>query len=93
MKTRIAIVAALLIIMLLAACSMNRPVAATSNPLGSKTGIYSQTSILGYPPVMSKVGAISQAARNGGITKISTVDYNVTWSIFTVTYETIVTGE
>ena len=93
MKTRIAILAALLLIVFLTACTFNTPVAATSNPLGYKTGTYSQSSILGFPQLMNKTAAIAQAARNGGITKISTVDYNITWLIFMVKYETIVTGE
>ncbi|HPA24612.1 MAG TPA: TRL domain-containing protein, partial [Candidatus Cloacimonas sp.] len=32
------------------------------------------------------------AAENGGITNISTVDYNTTWLLFLMKYQTIVTG-
>jgi len=93
MRTRLLIVAALLLILFLTACTINRPVAATTNPLGSKTGVYTQMGILGFPPFMNNNAAIAQAARNGGITNISTVDYNMTWMIFIMKYETIVTGE
>jgi len=93
MKTRSLILLVLLIVFLFAACSINRPVSATSNPLGSKTGVFIQTGILGFPPMMSKDAATAAAAKNGGITKISTVDYNMTWMIFTMQYKTIVTGE
>ncbi len=93
MKLRSIIVTALLLMLLLSSCTINRPICATSNPLGQKVGIYTQTGILGFPPPMNKEAAIVKAARNGGITKISTVDYNSTWMIFTIKYETIVTGD
>ncbi len=89
---KILMVVLLVAIVLLSACSYNRPVAATSNPVGTKTGTFVQTGYLGFAPPMSKAAAIHQAAKNGGITKISTVDYNTTWMIFMVKYETIVTG-
>ncbi len=83
----------LLVIMLLSACTINRPVAATSNPIGTKTGVFTQVSYLGFPPMMNTNAAIAEAAKNGEITKISTVDFNMTWLIFMVKYETIVTGQ
>jgi hypothetical protein len=91
MKVLIAIF--LLTVILLSACSFNLPVSATSNPLGTKTGTFVQTGILGFPPPMSNAAAIYEAAKNGGITKISTVNFNQKWMIFTMKYETIVTGE
>ncbi|PKN79844.1 MAG: protein trl (tRNA-associated locus protein) [Candidatus Cloacimonetes bacterium HGW-Cloacimonetes-1] len=93
MKTKTLIGLALLLILVLSACSYNLPVSATSNPLGTKVGVYSQTGFLGFPPMASKDVAIHKAAQNGGITKISTVNYNMTWMIFIWKYETIVTGE
>lgn len=93
MKVRVFACVILLAIILVSACSMNRPVCATSNPLGTKVGTYTQTSFLGFPPMANKDAAIAKAAANGGITKISTVDYRMTWMIFTIKYETIVTGE
>ena len=71
---------------------MNKPICATSNPLGEKQGVYSQISILGIPPIANKNAAIAKAAENGGITSISTVDYNTTWLFFLIKYDTIVTG-
>ena len=93
MKTKTLIGFALLLILLVSACTINRPVAATSNPLGTKVGVYTQTSFLGFPPMANKDACILKAAEMGGITKISTVSYNATWMIFVIKYETIVTGE
>lgn len=83
----------LVILLLISACTINRPISATSNPLGQKVGVYTQTSLFGFPPIANKDAAIAKAAYNGGITKISTVDYNTTWMLFVVKYETIVTGD
>ena len=60
--------------------------------MGEKQGVYSQISILGIPPIANKNAAIAKAAENGGITNISTVDYNTTFLFFLIKYETIVTG-
>ncbi|MDA3912547.1 MAG: TRL-like family protein [Bacteroidales bacterium] len=78
---------------LFAACSVVLPVNATSNSMGSKVGTSSATGYLGIL-FFNQDASIQKAARNGGITKISTVDMkqkNVLNII--VTYETIVTGE
>jgi hypothetical protein len=93
MKTRVLILAAVVLMMLITACSYNIPIGATSNALGTKVGVYTQVGYLGFPPMMSKAAAVTEAAKNGGITKISTVNYNYTWLIFMTKYETIVTGE
>jgi outer membrane protein assembly factor BamE (lipoprotein component of BamABCDE complex) len=39
MKIRILVIAAMLLVLLLSACTINRPVSATSNPLGQKVGV------------------------------------------------------
>lgn len=93
MKARYLVLPGLALALLLTACSINQPVCATSNPLGAKTGTFTQTSILMFPPSQSKEAAIAAAAKNGGITRISTVDYIVTWKIIFVDYTTVVTGE
>ncbi|MDD2229660.1 MAG: TRL domain-containing protein [Candidatus Cloacimonetes bacterium] len=93
MKTKVLILSALLLIMLLAACTINIPIAATSNPLGQKTGVYTQVGYLGFLPMMNDEDCIAKAAQNGGITKISTVTFNSTWLVFMTKYETKVTGE
>ena len=92
MKLRNIFALSLLIIILLSACTMNKPICATSNPTGNKVGTYSQTSWLGFPPLANTNSAIAKAAENGGITKIATADHNITWMIFYLKYTTIVTG-
>ncbi|MDX2174712.1 MAG: TRL domain-containing protein [Bacteroidota bacterium] len=37
--------------------------------------------------------SIATAAKNGGITKVATVDYGYKWGLFKTTYFTRVTGE
>lgn len=51
-----------------------RPVAATSNPVGNKCGEASCVRVLGIFGGSSNVG-LNKAVKNGGITKISHVDY------------------
>lgn len=84
---------ALVITLGLSACSLTLPVAATSNPVGSKVGTAKATGYLGVL-FFDADASIQTAAKNGGITKISTVDIKqgtILGLIFT--YETIVTGE
>jgi hypothetical protein len=79
--------------MTLASCSLTHPVSATSNPLGSKEGKASGTCFLGVL-CFDVDASVQTAAKNGGITKISTVDLqtkNILGII--VTYTCIVTGE
>jgi hypothetical protein len=78
---------------LLTGCSLTMPVAATSNPVGSKVGVAKATGYLGVL-FFNQDASIQAAARNGGITRISTVDIKQTNTLnIIVTYETIVTGE
>lgn len=76
-------------------CSTTGPVAATSNELGAKVGTSTAGKLFGLIPIpFDGDYSIAKAARNGGITKISTVDlkefsYLGVWSGKT----TIVTGE
>ncbi|GAB4340281.1 MAG: hypothetical protein OHK0038_19760 [Flammeovirgaceae bacterium] len=77
----------------LSSCSLTLPVAATSNPVGAKVGTAKATGFLSVL-FFNQDASIQKAAKNGGITKISTVDIkmgNILGLI--VTYETIVTGE
>ena len=92
MKQLAKLLAVVLLLVIISSCTMNKPICATSNPLGEKQGVYSQISILGIPPIANKNAAIAKAAENGGITNISTVDYNTTFLFFLIKYETIVTG-
>ncbi|GAB5465020.1 MAG: hypothetical protein Kapaf2KO_04560 [Candidatus Kapaibacteriales bacterium] len=78
---------------IMASCSLTLPVAATSNTVGSKVGTASATGFLSVF-FFNADASIRTAAKNAGITKISTVDIkmgNILGLI--VTYETIVTGE
>ena len=77
----------------LSSCSLTMPVNATSNPVGSKVGTAKAQGWFGVL-FFDADASIMRAAKNGGITKISTVDIK-TFSVFEVytTYETIVTGE
>lgn len=77
----------------LTSCSVTVPVNATSNPVGSKVGSASTTSIFGLF-FDGGDASIRTAAKKGGISKISTVDFKATNYLFIVgMYETIVTGE
>ena len=77
----------------LSGCSLTLPVNATSNPVGDKVGTAKATGYLGVL-FFDADASIQQAAKNGGITKISTVDIKHTSVLnIIVTYETIVTGE
>jgi TRL (tRNA-associated locus)-like protein len=78
---------------MMASCSLTLPVAATSNPVGSKVGTASGTGFLGVL-FFGADASIQTAAKNAGITKISTVDLKRSDILGIITtYETIVTGE
>lgn len=77
----------------LTSCSLTLPVAATSNPVGKKVGTATATGYLGVL-FFGADASIQKAAKNAGITKISTVDIKHTSILgIVVSYETIVTGE
>jgi hypothetical protein len=64
---KVLVLGAIVIGIALAGCSTYLPMAVTDNPIGSKVG-----------EVSFKEGGVLQAAQNGNITKIATVDYKVT---------------
>jgi hypothetical protein len=77
----------------LSSCAITFPVNATSNPIGPKVGSAKAVGYLGVI-FINQDASIQAAARNGGITRISTVDIKHTNILnLVVTYETIVTGE
>jgi hypothetical protein len=87
------VLALLAVAALMSSCAVTLPVNATSNPVGSKVGTATATGYLGYI-FFDQDASIQTAARNGGITRISTVDIKHTSILnIVVTYETIVTGE
>jgi len=78
---------------MMTSCSITLPVTATSNPVGKKVG---QSSGVVYLQLFAfdADASISTAAKNGGITKISTVDIKHSNVLNLInTYTTIVTGE
>ncbi|MFO8086450.1 MAG: TRL-like family protein [Bacteroidales bacterium] len=87
------IIALVFAVLLLSSCSITMPVTATSNPVGDKVGRSSATvyfSVFAF----DEDASIRTAAKNGGITKISTVDIKREDVLgIIVTYETIVTGQ
>ena len=93
MKKLMILASALIAGLILTSCSITMPVTATSNSVGSKVGEATATIYLGVL-YFDADASIQTAAKNGGISKISTVDikqFNVL-NIYT-TYTTIVTGE
>jgi hypothetical protein len=94
MRKLIAVVALVAICFLAVGCaSITAPVAATTNPIGSKVG---QASGKVWFGVFGTADAgIQAAALNGGIREISTVDYTTKLGILGLwtEYEATVTGE
>lgn len=89
-KTMFALLAA---VAMLSSCALTLPVNATSNPVGNKVGTSKATGFLGVL-FFNQDASIMSAAKNGGITRISTVDIKHTSLLgLIVTYETTVTGE
>lgn len=79
--------------MALSSCSLTLPVNATSNDVGSKVGTATANGFFGYL-FFNADASIRTAAKNGGITKISTVDIKHKNILGILTnYECIVTGE
>lgn len=81
----------LLVATMFAACTVTLPIAATSNPIGTKVGTSKATAVFGI--WLKGDASIQTAARNGGITKISTVDLTRRRGIIFSSYKTTVTGE
>lgn len=92
---RIVIIAAAVLSLALSGCTTVAPLCATGNPIGTKTGEAQTTFLFGCIPIKNH-GDYSTvtAAKNGGITKISTVDVKRKRYFFIVVKKTcIVTGE
>ena len=73
MKKLVKILCAVACVAALSSCSSTLPIAATSNPVGNKCGVAKSTSVLCFGG--SSNTGINKAAKNGGITRISHVDY------------------
>ena len=75
MKFTLKTVAAVAVSTLVSSCvTVSNPIAATTNPVGSKCGVAESTIYLGTWSSKGDENGIDQAAKNGGITKISHVD-------------------
>ena len=75
-------------------CASLVPIAATSNPVGGKIGESSIHYIFGIFPLNIGGGGVLNAARNGGITEIATVDQKTTHYFgFWKTVTTVVSGQ
>ena len=77
MKKGLLALAVLASALFIASCSTVSPIAGATGMVGSKTGEASQTFVFGYP--LNGEGGILQAAQNGGITKVGTVDLRTDW--------------
>ncbi|MDC6483888.1 TRL-like family protein [Cyclobacteriaceae bacterium] len=78
---------------MVSSCALTMPINATSNPVGNKVGSAKATGFLGIL-FFNADASIQTAAKNGGITEISTVDVKTTNILnIILTYETIVTGK
>ena len=90
-KVFLSISAALMIM----SCSVTTPVAATSNEVGSKVGISKTNGLFDFFFFDGGDASIATAAKNGKISKISTVDFRKKIKFFgiIVSHETMITGE
>ncbi|MDR1904839.1 MAG: TRL-like family protein [Treponema sp.] len=94
MKQFIAVVGLLVVCFFAVGCAtITSPVVATTNPVGSKVGQASGKIWLGM--FGSADAGIQAAAKNGGITNISTVDFTQKLGILGlwIEYQATVTGE
>lgn len=93
MKTKIlSLVVAVAFVIMAASCTSVAPLTATSNPVGAKVGEATAKFVFGFPLKGGDYG-IQLAAKNGGISKISTVDVKTKNLFVMVVRTTIVTGE
>ncbi|WP_066756167.1 TRL domain-containing protein [Crocinitomix algicola] len=79
-------------------CSVTSPVTATNNEIGSKVGKSETTCVFGYGGissgiVLNKNYGIAEAAKNGNINTIATVDLKIQNFIIVRKHTLIVTGK
>ena len=87
MKTTKLFVIAAIACLSLSSCVVYQSHDTTGNPVGSKKGV-SESKI-----AKSFDAGIAAAAKDGGITKIATVDYGVKVGLISTTYKIKITGE
>jgi len=95
MKKIICLLLVLVTVFLLTACTFTVPIAVTSNTVGSKTGVATADFLDGSFFDEGADAGIAAAAKNGGITKISTVDMTFIVEAFPASCKIVtrVTGE
>jgi hypothetical protein len=91
-KTVALLVLGIMVLLLLSSC-FTTPVAATSNPVGKKIGSASCLYLLNFLPLGDWDTGVYKAAKNGGISKISTVDRQFKFFYFVSIYTTVVSGD
>jgi NADH:ubiquinone oxidoreductase subunit 2 (subunit N) len=91
-KTVALLVLGIMVLLLLSSC-FTTPVAATSNPVGKKIGSARCLYLLSILPLGNWDTGVYKAAKNGGISKISTVDRKVQFFYLVSIFTTVVTGE
>lgn len=82
-----------IVVLTLASCAVSAPLMVTDNTRGDKVGKSSYSTIFGIPLGLHLETGVIAAAKNGGITKVATVDQTVQGGLFKATVTTIVTGE
>ena len=81
------------LVAIMGSCALTLPVTATSNTIGTRVGSATATGYFGFL-FFGQDASIQKAAKNAGISKISTVDIKMTNVLGLIwTYTTIVTGE
>ena len=84
--------AAILASAVMMSCTSYRPVSAGEGRVGSKTGEATANFILGWIP-LGQDNSMLEAAKNGGITKVATVDQKIVSYLVFAKVTTIVTGD
>lgn len=79
-----------LISLSLASCTITYPGIATGN-IANKTGVSEKTVWFGIAIRPIDV-SVEKASKNGNITKVATMDFQMRIGLFRTTYKTIVTG-
>ena len=77
---------------LFTSCSFYRPVSVSSNSVGRKTGKTCVKHLFGFIPLGSSDITIAKAAKNGGISKVNSVDTSFSHYLFLTKSCTIVNG-
>ncbi|MDR2305113.1 MAG: TRL-like family protein [Treponema sp.] len=93
MKKYVFILLTILVIIGITGCAITQPFDLTENPVGSKVGEATGMLVLNGTYGGFVDYSLQTAAKNGGITKISTADVRTKYLLYAIEYTTIVTGE